>query len=192
MLRIVQIALFLVLFGLIRPAGTELIAEGNSFPDLVLELPGKAAADYLGIPDSERTPLSGIQSQGVIINVYSLYCPPCNREAKRLNNLYSILLERGIPLKLIGLAAGNAEAEVEAYRIKHDVPFPLFKDPDYAMHDATGKLPVPYFYVVSLQGKSPTVVLSFVGEVTDEEAFLARALDALGLKSSATGAGAPK
>jgi thiol-disulfide isomerase/thioredoxin len=182
MSRLVHLALFLMIIGLIRPAGAEPIADGNPFPDFLLQFPSEASAEYLGAPGRKSMHLSAIDAEGLIVNVYSLYCPPCHREAKLLNNLCEIMLEQGIPLKIIGLAAGNVEAEVETYRAKHDVPFPLFEDPDYIMHDATGRLPVPSFYVVSLQGKVPVVALSFVGEVTDEVEFLSKALEALGLR----------
>jgi peroxiredoxin len=183
MLHIVTLFLTAMFLGLACTAGAEPIADGQPFPDLMLELPNQGAAEYLGAQGKEQVPLSKIEAQGLIISVYSLYCPPCNRGAGRLNSLYRIMGERGIPVKIIGLAAGNSTAEVETYRDRHDVPFPLFKDPEYAMHEATGDLPVPAFYVVSLKGAQPTVARSRVGEVADEEEFLAEALTALGIEA---------
>ena len=179
MARLVLTISLLLLVVLLEPARTEPVPDGAPFPDLILQLQAQEA-EYLGAPGKGEVQLSAIAARGVIINVYSLYCPPCHREAERLNTLYRIMLERDIPVKIIGLAAGNGAGEVESYRSKHEVPFPLIEDPEYAMHEATGSLPVPSFYVVSLQGGVPTVALSMLGEVTDEEEFLAKALKALG------------
>jgi peroxiredoxin len=173
----------LLVLGLPGLLWAEPIAVGQPFPDLTLELPSKASAEYLGVPGRKATPVSGIDAEGLIVSIYSLYCPPCHREAGRLNALYRILKQRRLPLKIIGLAPGNSETEVESYRAKHSVPFPLFKDPDYDMHALTGRLPVPSFYVVDIRGKTPRVALSKIGEVMDEEEFLSRALKALGISA---------
>jgi peroxiredoxin len=182
MFRLIHFTLMFLLAGWLIPAGAEPIPAGQPFPDLVLEFQQKESADYLGTPGKSRIRLSSIKAQGLIVSIYSLYCPPCHREAEHLNNLYRMMLERGIPLKIIGIAAGNSKAEVETYRVKNNVPFPLFEDPEYEFHDALGALPVPSFYVVSLQGETPKVALSNVGEAKDEEAFLKKSLSVLGIK----------
>jgi peroxiredoxin len=174
----------LLVFGLPGMLRAEPIADGQHFPDLTLELQSDAIAEYLGVPGRKATPMSGIQAEALIVNIYSLYCPPCHREAGRLNALYRMLQQRGLPLRIIGIAPGNSDAEVESYRAKHSVPFPLFKDLDYDMHALTGRLPVPSFYIVDLRGKMPKVALSKIGEVMDEEEFLSQALKALGISAA--------
>jgi peroxiredoxin len=181
MFRLIHFILIFLLAGWLIPAGAEPIPAGQPFPDLVLEFQRKGSADYLGTPGKSRIQLSSIKAQGLIVSIYSLYCPPCHREAEHLNTLYRMMLEQGIPLKIIGIAAGNSEGEVETYRVKNTVPFPLFEDQEYEFHDALGGLPVPSFYVVSLQGETPKVALSHVGEVKDVEAFLKKSLTILGI-----------
>lgn len=178
---------FLALALLTIPKGAEgeLLSPGAKAPDIVL-LPvdhGEARSS-LGVPGKGIFRLRDIKAKAIIINVYGLYCPPCHREAPRLNRLHGLIAAAGLTqeLKLVGLAAGNSVTEVMQYQQKHSVPFPLFQDPNYAGHKALGAPPVPSFYVIVLKKNAqPRIVFSQTGEILDEEVFLQTVLDSAGL-----------
>ncbi|MFP4071632.1 MAG: peroxiredoxin family protein [Desulfovibrionales bacterium] len=182
MLKIIGMMLAVV-FATAGLACANPLQEGGDFPDVQLNLSGdRAVARYLEVPPADSVPLSEVGARGIIINIYSLYCPPCHREAPLLNNLYRMIKEMGLEddLKLIGIAVGNNEQEVSAYRERHKVPFPLLMDPDYTIHKQVGSVPVPSFYAVLLQcDGGPQVVLSKIGEVEDEKKFLEDVLRAM-------------
>jgi peroxiredoxin len=90
-----------------------------------------AHLDYLGVPPGETFALSDIQARILIIEVFSMYCPHCQKEAPIVNRLFQQiqadpkLKER---IKIIGIGVGNTPYEVGFFRKTYSVPFPLFAD----------------------------------------------------------------
>ena len=62
----------------------------------VFELPvpsDKSAQEYLGVSGSGMFKLSDIRAKVVIIEVFNMYCPHCQKEAPQVNKLYEVLQE---------------------------------------------------------------------------------------------------
>lgn len=152
------------------PMGAELqdMRLGSSAPVII--------ETYLGVESRDRFMLSQVRARAIIINVYSLYCPPCHREAPRLNELYDMLQKQGLSdsVKIIGVAAGNSETEVDAFRTRHQVPYPLFADQDYELHKKLGETVVPTVYVLALEDGKARVIHAQDQAVDNAEAFLER------------------
>ncbi|THB81468.1 MAG: TlpA family protein disulfide reductase [Desulfobacteraceae bacterium] len=145
--------------------------------DFTLAVPQQAAAvSYLGLGGLERFSLGQIQAKVVIIEVFSMYCPICQREASDVNALYELIVSDpslNEAVKLIGIGAGNSEFEVEFFKDKYDIPFPLFSDSDFSLHKQIGEVRTPHFFGLVIDDKqSFTVFYSQSGEVGDPRAFL--------------------
>jgi peroxiredoxin len=156
-------------------AAQETPAVGEIFPDVTLPLPNKVEErEYLNI---EQGPfhLSQIDSEIVIIQIFSMYCPHCQKEAPNVNALYRAILARPemkSRVKLVGIGAGNSAYEVNAFRTLYRIPFPLLPDEKFVIHKQVGEVPTPYFFVLWNRPAARTVIYSQVGTLGDPGAFL--------------------
>jgi peroxiredoxin len=113
-----------------------------------------------------------------------MYCPHCQREAPALNELNALIASRGLSddLKLIGVGIGNSDFEVQVFRDKYAITFPLFSDPDFRVNKEIGEVGTPFFYVLALNPakKEVRVAKTMLGRMESAETFLAQALKACG------------
>lgn len=157
-------------------AAEEPPAEGAVFPDIQLPVPQDAETrKYLGVGDKETFKIPEIKADVVLIEIFSMYCPYCQREAPRINELYQLIADRnlGDKIKIIGIGASNTPYEVELFRKKYQIPFPLFPDENLSLHSALGQVRTPYFIGVKI-GKdgSGKVIYSKLGALDDIKSFL--------------------
>ena len=163
------------------PAGTK------DFP--VSELPppeNEADKKYLGISGSGSFTVGHIKAQVVIIEVFSFYCPHCQRTAAQINDLYRLIEERPDlkgKVKLIGIGAKNSAFEVDAYRERYHVPFPLFPDEEMELTGKLGVKGTPTFIGVRMaEGKGvPRQFFFGEGGFEDNQKFLTEIIRLSGL-----------
>lgn len=102
-----------------------------------------------------------------------------------MNELYRIMQARKNlknKVKLIGIGTGNSDFEVNFFRKKYEVPFPLFSDEDYSIHKALGEIRTPYFIGVKLKSDgSSEVFYSKLGGFKDANEFLKKMITLSGL-----------
>jgi peroxiredoxin len=86
-------------------------------------------------------------------------------------------------IKLIGIGAGNSPFEVNYFRETYKIPFPLFDDKNYDIHEMLGMVRTPYFFVVKIN-KDGTHKLTYsqLGAFKTAEEFLDLILKESGLK----------
>ncbi|MFZ5993543.1 MAG: peroxiredoxin family protein [Thermodesulfobacteriota bacterium] len=141
---------------------------------------------YLGLSGTGHFKISQIKAPVVIIEVFSMYCPHCQKNAPEVNRLYRIIEDNPYvkdKIKLIGIGAGNSSYEVEIFRKKYDISFPLFADDDYSVHKALGEVRTPYFIGIK-NNKDGTnqVFYSELGGVEKADEFLELMLKLSGLQ----------
>jgi peroxiredoxin len=87
-------------------------------------------------------------------------------------------------VKLIGIAIQNTPYEVEHFKKKYQVPFPLFPDEDKSIYIAMSKPKVPYFIGVKInQDGSNEIFYAKRGKMRQKpEEFLALMLKLSGLE----------
>ena len=150
-------------------------AEGDMFPDLKLPLPPKMMErEYLKI-DCGPFLLSQIDAEVLIVEIFSIYCPICQKEAPVVNWLFRAISDNPkieSRVKLLAIGAGNSLYEVDAFRNLYRVKFPLIPDGDSTVHKILGEVPTPYFFVLLKKPTGMKVVYSRQGTIDDAEAFL--------------------
>jgi thiol-disulfide isomerase/thioredoxin len=151
---------------------------GGRLPDVTLPAPEDPDhRAYLGLVAEESTfTIPDIASPVIIIEIFSMYCPHCQREAPVVNRLYRLIQEspdlKG-KVKLIGIGVGNTRFEVDYFKKTYEIPFPLFPDPDFAIHALMGEVRTPYFVVVRNQEEGGhRVIHSELGGFGEPAAFL--------------------
>lgn len=160
------------------------IPKGEPFPDIPLDgvLTSQQQA-ALGLMGPGPFKLTDIKQDSVLIEIFSMYCPHCQREAPSMNTLAAHFSAnpKTASLAVIGIGAGNSQLEVDLFRDKYQVTFPLFIDTDLKLHAVLGNPGTPYFYLVSLKDrKRPLVLLSHEGRMTSVETFEKEVMNALG------------
>jgi peroxiredoxin len=111
-----------------------------------------------------------------------MYCPHCQAEAPALNELDALITSRGLDsdLKLIGIGIGNSDFEVDVFRQKYDVTYPLFSDPEFVVNKCLGEVGTPFFYVLDIDPASGRIRVAdtMLGRMESPAAFLERVLSA--------------
>jgi len=180
-------ALFFLTGGPSALAGITPPRVGEPLPVVRLPVPRNSSErTYLSISEGGYFRVSQIQTKVVIIEIFSMYCPFCQREAPEVNRLYKEIEEnpnlRG-KIKLIGIGAGNSSFEVNVFRKRYDIPFPLFPDKDFSFHKTFGEVRTPYFIGLRINADgSNRVFYSKLGGLKGVNGFLKKIVKDAGLE----------
>lgn len=167
-----------VLFAMALPAmAMDSLKTGEKLFEINLETPdSKVMQEYLGLDSNPLFTMDDLDADVVVVEIFSMYCPHCQREAPMINRFYDLLVKRKAPeasIKIFGIGVGNSQFEVDYFQKTYNIPFPLFPDGDFVVHKAIGEVRTPYFIVLARGAdKSWKVVLSRPGGIESPEFFL--------------------
>ena len=150
---------------------------GSVLPAMTLVKPADSRdLQYLGLSGSGTFTLDDIRTQVLIIQIFSMYCPYCQKDAPNVNRLFNLIENNpGLKgkIKILGIGAGNSAFEVATFKKKYKIEFALVPDADFKIHKIVGEVRTPYFIVVKMSGpKKPEVVFSKLGARESIEGFL--------------------
>jgi peroxiredoxin len=179
-------AAYLFLFtGAAAPA-SQPPAVGGKLPEINLTVPPDIELrQYLGVGGKETFTIPEIKAEVVIIEIFSMYWPFCQKEAPSVNEMYrriesSQKLEGKV--KLIGIGVGNSAFEVGYFKKVYNIPFPLFPDGDFEIHKKLGEVRTPYFMGIRLLGDgSYQIYYSNLGGAGDADELMKMLLKDSGL-----------
>ncbi|OPY09993.1 MAG: thiol-disulfide oxidoreductase [Syntrophaceae bacterium PtaB.Bin038] len=176
-----------VLAGSLAAAQTAQPKVGDKLFDFTLPVPGERAdRNYLGISGWGKTfKVADIKANLVLIEILSMYCPFCQKEAPVVNQLYEAIEKDPAAkgkIKIIGIGAGNSVYEVDVFRKRYNVPFPVFPDPEYDIHKKCGEVRTPFFIAVRLNANgTQDVTYARLGGFGEIPAFLGTLKKSAGL-----------
>ena len=131
---------------------------------------------YLGLGGKGTFTITEIRADVVILEIFSMYCPFCQREAPNVKALYGMIDQNEDlknRIKIIAVGVGNSPFEVNTYKNAYAMPFPHFADPNFLIHDTLGRVRTPYFIVVKInRDGSPETIYSKAGTVGEPRTFL--------------------
>lgn len=190
MIKTAKYTLTIILFLAFSVQGVQAAESppaGGTFPDLKIVAPKTdVEKDYLGLKEKAPFKVSQIRAQVVILEIFSMYCPYCQKEAPLINELYNMIDKRPDlkgKIKILGIGAGNTPFEIDVFKNQYNVPFPLFSDETYSIHKAVGEVRTPYFFVFKMNPDSSNkIIYSKVGSIQNPEQFLDLIIRESGLK----------
>ena len=152
-------------------------ASGTLLPNFSLPVPpNDTDKAYLNVVGKNGFQVESMAGEVVLIEILSIYCAACQAQAPYMNELYRKIEkdpELKNKIKMIGIGAGNTNEELVYYRSTYDVPFPLFPDPDFTVHDLMGapRTPLLIFARPDSQGRL-LVVDTHLGWLKDSDKLL--------------------
>lgn len=163
------------------------ISKRRSLPSFDLPMPqDEPGKSYLGLDGTENFKIGQIKAQILIIEVFSFYCPHCQRAASQVNELYQEIQNRPdlkAKIKMIGIGVGNSPYEVNSFKEKYKVPFPLFSDQRMEIAKMLGVRGTPTFIGVKIHRKGFQEQFNFgEGGFQDTRQFLSEIVKLSGLE----------
>ncbi len=188
MRRLIFCVLFTLLLTCLASAwAAEAPRPGGPVPNLTMPVPPDSADKaYLGLSGWGSTfKIPDVKARVVIVEIFSMYCPFCQKEAPAVNDLYTAI-EKDPALKgkvkLLGIGAGNSLFEVATFKKKYAIPVPLVPDPDYAAHKLCGEVRTPYFIAIKINDdKSQEIIHANLGNFGEIAPLLQKIRKAAGL-----------
>ncbi len=117
-----------------------------------------------------------VQKDFLLVEIFSMYCPHCQRQAPIMNDFLEMLKKSSYADKfgIVGIGVGNSPFEVDIFRNEYKINFPLIPDEDFTAHTATGEHGTPHFFLIDMRkGKNRgTVLHEHAGVFADPKAFL--------------------
>ena len=162
-----------VLFTFYPFCESKALTIDKSLPQFTLNIDDDSSTqNYLGLKNKKSFSISHIQAKLILVEVLSLYCPVCHKQAPIANKIYKYIQqnpELSKDIKVIGIAAGNNQREVGVFRETFRIPFPLFPDPDFVVHKKLGEPRTPTTILTTKNGKMLSVRH---GVIEDIEGFV--------------------
>ena len=180
------VILFLTFHTIAFAANTTPV-KGGKLVNISLPMPKNLDEKiYLGLSGEGFFKISQIKANGVLIKIFNLYCPICQTTASVMAELYR-RIENNPDLKdkikLIGIGAGNNPLEIEVFKQNHNLPFPIFPDENFKIHQELGEVRTPFFIATKMEKDgSHEIVHTHLGGLTDARAFLDLMVEAYGIK----------
>jgi AhpC/TSA family len=141
---------------------------------------------YLGLAqESGQFSLSEVKADILIIEIFNMYCPFCQRHAPMANRLFQTIQGRDDlkeRVKFIGLGITNSAYEVNIFREKYSVKFPLFEDKAWSIVNALPGIRTPHYFGLRKNGNSMELFLSKQGSFDNEGEFLGDILKDSGIQ----------
>jgi len=162
------------------------IQLGDPLPNITLSVPESLAhQEYLGLKGTGSFHIPDIKADLVIVEILSMYCPHCQKDAPLVNRLYQSIEKHPTAkgrVKVIGIGVGNDRFEVDLFTKKYEIQFPIFPDEEYTVHHQCGRPGTPYFFGVKLSaGGRYAIIHSQAGGFENPDDFLRMLLEKSGL-----------
>jgi peroxiredoxin len=114
---------------------------------------GQPAPDFQlpRLSDGSPVSLGALRGRVVLVNFWATWCAPCLEEMPAMERLYQELRGEGFELVAVSVDAGRDE--VQAFRDRLDLSFPILLDPERAVAHAYQSYRYPESYLIDPSGR---------------------------------------
>ena len=131
-----------------------------------------------GLPELEATSLAGdavlsssYQGQGLLLNLWATWCPPCRAEMPYLQELAEEYEGRGLSVVGISVDGTSARDLLEQFLEEAGVEYEILLDPSMVTMDQLGLIGLPATFLVDASG---TISHVRTGPIVEgDESFIA-------------------
>ena len=166
------------------------LRSGDLFP--TIHLPNSLSQiekKYLGLGEKKIFSLDEIKSDLIVVKYLNTNCPYCIKLLPVFNEIYQTLEQDSTlngKIRIIGISTGDTLAEVEGFKRKHTIPYPILPDPEFKAHKAVGEPRVPFIVVARKDKLNRWVVATVhVGLIFSAENFIGELKAILGIDPEA-------
>jgi hypothetical protein len=163
-LHILVIACFMLPVGEAFPQETSPIVSGAFFPQIPMKpISNEADRIYLGLANDQFFSTNDIKTDLILVEIMNTNCVSCKKQAVIYNELFSLIESDPAAksrIKMIGIAVGNSDKEIQAFKDQFMILFPIVGDPQYMVWDATGRSRTPLSVFVRQAGPGNTGVVA--------------------------------
>ncbi|AIM15486.1 MULTISPECIES: thiol-disulfide oxidoreductase ResA [Neobacillus] len=126
---------------------------------------GDQAPDFVLVDmDGNKHQLSDYRGQGVFLNFWGTWCPPCKKEMPYINNQYNQFKDQGV--QVLSVDIQESELVVNQFAEQYKLDFPIMIDKDKEVMTAYGVDVLPATFLIDKNGK---VVKYHTGELTEDK-----------------------
>lgn len=113
---------------------------------------GDEAPDFqLTTIEGKLVQLSDYRGQGVFLNFWATYCPPCKKEMPFMQNQYELFKEKGVTILAVNVA--EPQPVVEKFAVKYGLSFPVLLDSNQETMDLYDVAAIPVSFLIDENGK---------------------------------------
>lgn len=152
----------LILFVIVVAIGYMFYLNFFSDSNSAVKVGDKAPNFVLTDLDGNEVELEDYHGQGVFLNFWGTYCPPCEREMPFMENQYAIYKDKGV--EILAVNVGEPELTVKRFVQRHGLTFPILLDKGQQVLDLYGVMPLPTTFLINPQGKVTKIITGGMSE----------------------------
>lgn len=124
---------------------------------------GDAAPNFILMDlEENEIELEDYRGQGVFLNFWGTYCPPCEREMPYMENQYAIYKDQGV--EILAVNVGEPELTVNRFVERHQLSFPIPMDKGQQVLDRYGVIPLPTTFLIDSDGIVVNIITGGMAE----------------------------
>ncbi|PSL50995.1 peroxiredoxin [Salsuginibacillus halophilus] len=135
-LSILAVAVGYVFYSNFFQAEATSISEGEEAPNFALHN-----------MEGERVELADYEGQGVFLNFWGTFCPPCEREMPYMENQYQAYQDEGV--EILAVNVGESRLTIDRFVDRHNLTFPVLMDEGEDVKDHYGIRPLPTTFLIN-------------------------------------------